>query len=211
LKPSTSNWKNGLRFETLLTETSSRFVNVPADQVDGEIEGAQRRICEFLNLDRSTLWQVSGKEPLSLLMTHIYQSQGAPPAFGQLIEELFPETRQKDLSGETVIFTKTSDLPPEAARDRESSGRMGTKSDVLVPLSVGGGSPFGLLTVAIMREERDWPETVVKGFQLIAQVFPTRLPGNVLTRSSRSIWMRLRISNSGLREKTFTSGRKSDS
>jgi len=65
-----------LRFETLLTETSSRFVNVPADQVDSEIEGAQRRICEFLNVDRSTLWQASGKEPLSLLMTHIYQSQG---------------------------------------------------------------------------------------------------------------------------------------
>jgi len=68
-----------LRFETRLAETSSRFVNVPADQVDNEIEGAQRRLCELLDLDRSTLWQVSGKAPVSLLLTHIYPPQGTPP------------------------------------------------------------------------------------------------------------------------------------
>ena len=33
-----------LRFETLLAETSVRLVNLPADQIEGEIEGAQRRI-----------------------------------------------------------------------------------------------------------------------------------------------------------------------
>jgi hypothetical protein len=70
-----------LRFETLLAETSARFINVPADQVDGEIECAQRRLCELLDLDRSTLWQVSGKEPVSLVLTHIYQPQGATFAF----------------------------------------------------------------------------------------------------------------------------------
>jgi formate hydrogenlyase transcriptional activator len=47
------------RFETLLAETSARFVNLPPDQIDGEIEGAQRRICEILDLDRSSLGQVS--------------------------------------------------------------------------------------------------------------------------------------------------------
>ena len=44
-----------------------------------------------------------------------------------------------------------------------------------VPLSVGGGPIFGVLTFAVMREERDWPETVVKGLQLIAQVFANAL------------------------------------
>jgi PAS domain S-box-containing protein len=164
-----------LRFETLLAETSSRFVNVPADQVDGDIEGAQRRICELLDLDRSTLWQVSGTEPVSLVLTHIYQPQGTPPAHEQFTEKLFPWTRQKVLAGETVTVTKMSDLPPEAGRDRETFGLIGTKSDVIVPLSVGGGPPFGLLTFAVMREERVWPETVVKGFRLIAQVFANAL------------------------------------
>ncbi len=47
-----------LRFETLLAETSARFVNLPADRIEVEMEDTQRRICEFLNLDRSALGQV---------------------------------------------------------------------------------------------------------------------------------------------------------
>ena len=79
-----------LRFETLLAETSARFVDLPAAQIDGEIEDAQRCLCEFLDLDRSTLWQASEKEPERLIMTHIYQVLGASPGPGQLIEERFP-------------------------------------------------------------------------------------------------------------------------
>jgi formate hydrogenlyase transcriptional activator len=185
-----------LRFETLLVEISGRFVNVPADQVDGEIEGAQRRICELLELDRSTLWQVSEKEPVSLVLTHIYQPQGTPPAPEQLTEELFPWTRQKVLGGETVIITKMSDLPPEAGHDRESYGLIGTKSDVLVPLSVGGGPPFGLLTFPVMREERYWPETVVKGFQLVAQVFANALARKRADEALRESEARLSLATS---------------
>ena len=59
------------RFETLLAETSTRFVNVPADRIDSEIQNAQRRICEFLDLDRSTLWQSFEGNPGTLLLTHI--------------------------------------------------------------------------------------------------------------------------------------------
>ena len=37
-----------LRFETLIADLSSKFINVPAGEVDREIEDAQRRVCEFL-------------------------------------------------------------------------------------------------------------------------------------------------------------------
>jgi formate hydrogenlyase transcriptional activator len=165
-----------LRFETLLAETSARFVNLPTNQIDGEIEGAQRRICEFLNLDRSALWQVPEREPGALQLTHIHQPHGGLPAPERPnARDLFPWTAQKALAGETVTITKLPDLPPEAGRDRESYGLYGTKSTVIVPLSVGGGPIFGLLSFAVMREERDWPETVVKGLQLIAQVFANAL------------------------------------
>jgi hypothetical protein len=36
----------GLRFGTLLAEISSRFVNVPADQVDGEIKNKGNRLLD---------------------------------------------------------------------------------------------------------------------------------------------------------------------
>jgi len=165
-----------LRFETLLAETSARFVNVPADQVDGEIEGAQRRICELLDLDRSTLWQVFEGEPGTLLLTHLYHPAGSlSPPERMNARDFFPWITQKILDGETVTFSKMTDLPPEAGHDRESFCAYGTKSDVLVPLAVGKGPVFGLLTFSVMREERSWPDQIVEGFKLIAQVFANAL------------------------------------
>jgi len=164
-----------LGFETLLVEISSRFVNVPADQVDGEIRGAQRRMCEFLDLDRSSLGQVSERDHRELPLTHVYQPEVSALPEGLNGIEFFPWTAQKVLAGQTVTINKLSDLPPEAERDRESFGLYGTKSAVVVPLSIGGRPPIGVLTFSVLREQRDWPETVVKGFQLIAQVFANAL------------------------------------
>jgi hypothetical protein len=44
-----------LRFETLIADLSSKFVNLPACDVDREIMDAQRRICEVLDLDFAAL------------------------------------------------------------------------------------------------------------------------------------------------------------
>ena len=44
-----------LRFETLLAELSATFVNLPASQVDSQIESALRRLVEFLDVDRGGL------------------------------------------------------------------------------------------------------------------------------------------------------------
>jgi formate hydrogenlyase transcriptional activator len=170
-----TNLEEGFRFWTLLAEISVRFVNVPADQVDGEIRGAQRRVCDFLDLDRSSFGQVSQRKPGVLPLTHIHQPQVSALPEGLNGIDLFPWTAQKVLAGQTVSINKMSDLPPEAGRDRESFGRYGTKSVVVVPLSVGGGPPLGVLTFSVLREERDWPEPVVKGFQLVAQVFASAL------------------------------------
>ena len=40
----TTQLDEGLRIETLLIELSSRFINLPSDQIDREIQDAQRRI-----------------------------------------------------------------------------------------------------------------------------------------------------------------------
>jgi formate hydrogenlyase transcriptional activator len=165
-----------LKFEALLAEISAHFVNLPTDRIDSDIEEAQRRICKFLDLDRSTLWQTTKQEPGTLLLTHIQHPSGSlSPPERMNGYDFFPWITQKVLGGETVIFSKMTDIPPEAARDRENLLAYGTKSDVIVPLSVGEGAVLGMLTFAVMHEERSWPETVVKGFRLIAQVFANAL------------------------------------
>jgi two-component system, NarL family, sensor kinase len=189
--------KERLMFETLLAELSAHFVNLPADRMDAEIEDAQRRICEFLDIDRSTLFQVPEREPGVLLLTHIHQPPGRPPPPKRLdAGALYPWGTQKLLGGETVTISKMTDLPPEAGRDRESFCGFGTKSGVYVPLSVGEGPVFGLLGFGVTREERIWPETVVKGFQLIAQVFANALARKRADQALRESEARLNMATS---------------
>jgi formate hydrogenlyase transcriptional activator len=165
-----------LRFETLLAEISTRFINLPADRIDSGIEDAQRCICELLHLDRSTLWQAYEGEPGAMRLTHWRLPPGSPsPPESMDAHQFFPWTTQKIRDGEPVVISKLTDLPPEAGRDLESFRAYDTKSSVLVPLSIGEGPVFGLLGFAVTDEERGWPETAVRGFKLIAQVFANAL------------------------------------
>jgi PAS domain S-box-containing protein len=165
-----------LPFERLLAEISTLFINLPANKIDSEIVAAQSRICEFLDLDRSALWITSEDDARTLLLTHIHQSPGLPSRPERMnAKDYWPWTAQKVLGGETLAISKMTELPAEAGRDRESYRLYGTKSTVLVPLSVGGRKVFGLLAFAVTREERDWPKTVVQQFELVAQIFANAL------------------------------------
>ena len=161
-----------LRFETLLTEISARFVNLPASEVDSEIQDAQRVICECLGLDHSALWQILGEDHDRLYLTHLYRSPELPlPPEHMSGSEFFPWAQRKVQAKEILCVASTAALPPEAARDRESWRQFGIKSTLAFPLSVGRGPVIGVLSFAATREERDWPEPLQKRLQLIAQVF----------------------------------------
>jgi formate hydrogenlyase transcriptional activator len=165
-----------LPFEKLLLEISTFFINLPADQIDSEINSVQKRICELLDLDRSALMLTSEDDPGILWLAHFHQ----PPEISRPPERLsaneyWPWTIQKVLGGETIAISKMSELPAVAGTDRESFHLYGTRSVIVVPLSVGSGGVFGLLTFAVTREEKDWPETIVQQFQLVAQIFANAL------------------------------------
>jgi len=113
--------------------------------------------------------------------------------------DFFPWSARKVLGGETVTISKVSQLPPEASRDQESYRAYATKSTVQVPLSVGGGPVFGLLTFAVLRNERCWTETEVSGFKLIAQVIACTLARTEAEKAlrEREAGLRLAINVAG--------------
>ena len=164
-----------LRFETLLAEISARFVNLPADQIDGEIEEAQRRVCECLGLDLSGLWQWSVETPRLITLTHLYRPLGGPPLPERMhANEYFPWCLQQLAAGK-VVAVSTEEVPAEAARDREVWRHYGIKSTLAFPLSAGGEPLIGGLSFNTVREERTWPEALVRRLQLVAQIFTNAL------------------------------------
>jgi len=165
-----------LRFETLLTDISARFVNLPSDQIDGEIEEAQRSVCECLGLDLSSLWQWAGESSGLVTLTHLYRPLGGPPIPEPMdAQEYFPWCLEQLMAGKVVEVSSIEAVPPEAARDQEIWRHFGIKTTLTFPLSAGGGPLIGALSFNTVQEERTWPEPLVKRLQLVAQIFTNAL------------------------------------
>lgn len=165
-----------LRFETLIADVSSIFVNIPAADVDREIREAQRLFCELLGIDLAGFWQWSDEVGGSFKLTHLYRiDQGPELPEPMIAREHFPWVEQQMLAGCIVAVSSLDQLPAEAARDLEVSRQLGIKSNLTLPLSVGGELPLGALGFNTMRAERDWPAPLVKRLQLVAQIFANAL------------------------------------
>jgi two-component system, LuxR family, sensor kinase FixL len=176
-----------LRFETLIADLSSKFVNVPAGEVDREIMDAQRRICELLDLDLLAFWQWLDEIPGSFALTHLYSAQEGPLPAGQLSQEDYPWVRRQLAAGRNIILASLNEMPAEAARDREASCKLGIKSNLTLPLAVEGGLTIGAFCLNTTRAERDWPDVLVKRLQLVAQIF-----ANALARKRTELTLRER-------------------
>ncbi len=163
-----------LRFETLVSDLSARFINLPADDVDKEIEAALGRLVQFLGLDRSTLFQLSEDET-TLLVSHCWAAPGFEPLKGLIPRDVLPWALRKVFHGETILFSSVEDLPEEAARDKATVRRVGPKSNVTFPLTAGGGAVFGALAFGQMARERAWPDNLVQRLQLVAQILANAL------------------------------------
>jgi formate hydrogenlyase transcriptional activator len=183
-----------LDFETLLSDLSAKFVNVPADQLDSEIETAQRRVCELLGVDLSALWQWSDERPRYFTQTHLYRPLGGPPPPERVdAQEMFPWCLQELLAGRIIRISSMDALPPEAARDREVWHQYGIRSVLAFPLSAGGGKLIGVLGFNTMREEHPWPEEIVHRLQLVAQIFANALARQQADQALRESEARLTL------------------
>jgi formate hydrogenlyase transcriptional activator len=161
-----------LRFESLVSDLSATFVNLAAGEVDSAIEDAQRRIVEELGLDRSSLFQLdaSGND---LLFTHQWARAGMPAAPDRLsARESFPALLERVLAGDVVAFSSVDDV--QGTIDRETLRRFGAKSNVTIPLKVGGRI-IGALAFGTISHERAWPPTLVNRLGLMATVFANAL------------------------------------
>lgn len=164
------------KFEKLLTDMSTVFINLPVDRIDSKIEELQGRMCDALALDRSSLFQASEEDPETLVLTHIHRPpESYAPPDRIVVNDLWPWSLSQVMSGKTVVISKMADLPAEAGRDREVFDRYGTKSIVGVPLSAGKGPLFGVLTFVVNQQERVWAKETVQQFELVAQIFANAL------------------------------------
>lgn len=173
--------KGLFQFEKILSEISSVFSSLPASDIDAHIAYGLERIGNFLKADRSnythgfTTKQFSGR-------IYSWQNEGiAPfPEFDDL-EAMFPWSKSRILYGKIIHFSHFEDLPAAAATDIETWRRLGTRSHVNVPISIGGPI-VGALSVSAVNTHRTWPKEIVTRLRLVGEVF-----ANALVRKKKEL------------------------
>jgi signal transduction histidine kinase len=169
-KPQEDKLTSALRLQRLLTRISSSFITTTATETSPVIESSQQIICESLGLDRSTLWLFS-EDGEEMALTCFWQRFESPPLRRNFATKgNLPWADKQIRDGKSLRFTSLSDLPPEAARDREILSQYGTKSNVTFPL-VTHGKVFGALAFATLTAERTWTDEEVSSLELISQIF----------------------------------------
>jgi len=183
-----------LSFETLLADISASFVNLPADQIDGNIENAERRICECLGLDHASLWQTSPSETGILLLTHLYRDASLPPAPDRMDAGTYFPWCQGILRDKGIVCVpNTAETPQEAATDQQTWQSFGIKSTLGFPLWIGNGAVFGVLSFDSTTRPRKYSETLVQRLQLLAQVFGNAIARKRIEQALIGSEMRLRL------------------
>src|SRR5258705_4043082 len=146
-----------------------RFSGLPFDQIDQEIERGLRLLVEFLDTDRGTLSEFSPDG------THFndvvaWARPGLEQYLTKDVEEELPWYHAHVARGEVLRFERfPDDLPEEAVHEREMVRRTGLKSNLTVPIAVGG-QYVCVLAAAPLRQFRAWRERLVDRVRLIGQI-----------------------------------------
>jgi transcriptional regulator with GAF, ATPase, and Fis domain len=168
--------ENRLRFERLLSDLSARFVNIPPDRVDSEIDYGLRQILEFFQVDRAGLMR-SLPDRSAYQITHGVYSEDVPPVpVGvELLRTIYPWVSEKLVEKhEVVSFSRLDDLPPEANVDKQTYAEWGIRSALDIPI-ITGGSVVHVIAINSVKSERVWPEELFPRLQLLGEIFVNAL------------------------------------
>jgi formate hydrogenlyase transcriptional activator len=167
--PGSPSVKELVAFERMLADLSARMANVPADQVEPEIQLAQVILRQFLGFDRSTFAEFQDDSSLVVLSSTAIEGVDPTP-LGPLPPQL-DWFIAKLRAGETlVIQDPADDLPPEAVGETEYIRRTGLRSHLSIPLRIGGRI-VGAIAFSAFRETRNWPEDLIARVMLVGEVF----------------------------------------
>jgi DNA-binding CsgD family transcriptional regulator len=155
-------------FEVLLADLSSRFANIPCNEVDSEIEIALRQLIAFFGFDRSTFAEFDADGRLNVLCS-VALSGVEPFPLGP-VPSFFGWYVREALTGKIIVVRSIEDLPPEAKSTAEYFRQSGLRSHLGIPIRVGGHIMAGI-GFASFTKRHDWVKSLIIRLKLLGEVF----------------------------------------
>jgi transcriptional regulator with GAF, ATPase, and Fis domain len=172
-------------FDRLLSDLSTRFTGLPVEDVDGEIERALHLLVECLDTDRSTFFLITPDG--RLVVTHFWAREGVVP-MSPAVLSLIPWYTGTLAAGQVIAMSRLpDDLPLGTEGERAYIAASGMKSNLTVPIAVGGRHICALATGAF-RDYRTWDEETIDRVHLVGQIL-----ANAVHRKHTEEQLRLQI------------------
>lgn len=157
-----------LEFRRLLSEVSTYFINLPAEEIDKNINRALGQVGSFLGFNLVAISKFSPQDKAGEV-THIWTAEGMasiPPGFTHMD---FPWVAGRLMEGRPVHLASLDDLPQVGQRDRRTYERLGIQTAYNWPLQVAGAS-IGCLGLCCVGARRFFPVEFEEELELLAQV-----------------------------------------
>jgi len=162
------------RLQNWLLGLSTRFVRMPAAEIDSAIGDGLREIVDFTQVDRSTLFEFS-EDGRSLVATHSWAIGSLEPYPTGPFAEALPWYYGQLAQGRAVVLNNIpEDLPPEATVERDYVRRVGMRSNLTIPMLVGG-RPTCALAIGSFRRPVTWHEEVIEQLTLAGEILAAAL------------------------------------
>jgi two-component system cell cycle sensor histidine kinase/response regulator CckA len=163
-------------FEQLVSALSNQFITLRYEKIDELINNTLRLIGEFVLADRSYIFQF--RNELSL-MDNSYEwcAEEIAPQIDQLQDiptDIAPWWMEHIKNNRVIHIPRISEMPEEAAAEKEILESQDIKSLIVIPL-IAGSNPFGYIGFDAVKQERDWRPEIIAVLNLAGGIIASAL------------------------------------
>gem|GEM_PF-326745 len=164
------------RFEALIADISTRFINLAPDEIDQGINRALGDVCQFMDVDRGYVFRYSSDRK-SMNNTHEWCREGIEPYIDRMqnvsVEEL-SWSNEILMRGEILSIPDVDTLPPQAAAEKEEFQDQSIKSLLTAPM-VYRGETMGFIGFDAVRSKRAWDEESFQHLEVLSAIITNAL------------------------------------
>ncbi|MBN2425630.1 MAG: PAS domain S-box protein [Calditrichaceae bacterium] len=164
------------QFEKLISEMSSRFINLPPEKIDDNIDKALEDICQFTNTNLGYVFKIS-EEWTKREIIHFYKTKSTSfkkTDFKVQNIKTMPWWMGKIADQKVLSISSPDELPPGAMEEKNLLITLGIQSLIEVPM-IYRGRVFGVLGLGTTVQNRPWSENESALIRMAGQVFTNAL------------------------------------
>lgn len=165
-----------IKFEDLITEISTHFINLAPEEIDEGINHALHKIGAFAKVDRSYVF-LFASNGFAVNNTHEWCEKGIQPHIDSLKDfslNAFSWFKKKVKQKQIIHVPSLTELPEEALVEKAEFEKDGIQSFIVVPMT-SGRKAIGFLGFDSVKEEKSWSKESISLLKIVGEIFVNAL------------------------------------